>query len=333
MLELSDYLGLTTEGAKQQWRAMLTRSDGGKRQEAFCPVETLLCFGLGLTGEPNSSGKVNIRESDPSAKMLALIAKRPVGSLGLKLANLDGRRANGAKNEQALWNELTEDLSRFMYLYEIVLTAAREVGIESDRLPDFLGLESRSLEAVLDADRVSTDDLRHSVDSDVKSWADAHPGEDFRPTERAMVGTARIGQKQFARQVLMNGNFACVFCGLSLQNSGLPSSRMLVASHIKEWRHSESTERIDVRNGLATCPTHDAAFDGHLFTVDALFQVVHSPALRRAIEVNPILSRNFGPEGMSLRLDLGAAAILPGANYLAWHTAETNRLIRKDLIK
>ena len=280
-----------------------------------------------------TAGKVNIRESDPSANMLARIAKRPVGSLGLKLANLDGRRANGAKNEQALWNELTEDLSRFMYLYEIVLTAAREVGIESDRLPDFLGLESRSLQAVLDADRVSTDDLRHSVDSDVKSWADAHPGEDFRPTERAMLGTARIGQKQFARQVLMNGNFACVFCGLSLKYSGLPSSRMLVASHIKEWRHSESTERVDVRNGLATCPTHDAAFDGHLFTVDALFQVVHSPALQRAIETNPILSRNFGPEGMSLHLDLGAAAIPPGANYLAWHTAETNRLMRRDLIK
>jgi putative restriction endonuclease len=333
MLELRDYLGLTTEAAKEQWRAMLKRSDGMKRQETFTPVETLLCFGLGLIGEPNTSGKVNIRESDPSAKMLALLVKRPVGSLGLKLANLDGRRANGAKNEQALWNELTGDLSRFMYLYEIVLIAAREVGIENDRLPDFLGLESRTLEAVLDADRVSTDDLRDSVDSDLRSWADAHPGEDSRPTERAMLGTARIGQKQFARQVLMNGNFACVFCGLSLRQSGLPSSRMLVASHIKEWRHSKSSERVDVRNGLASCPTHDAAFDGHLFTVTASFQIVHSHALRRAIESNPVVSRNFGPEGMSIELDLRDFAIPPGANYLEWHTAETNRLMQQERVE
>jgi putative restriction endonuclease len=36
---------------------------------------------------------------------------------------------------------------------------------------------------------------------------------------------------------------------------------MLIASHIKPWRISTSTERLDVRNGLAACPTHDIAFD------------------------------------------------------------------------
>ncbi|WP_407664684.1 HNH endonuclease [Micromonospora tarensis] len=33
---------------------------------------------------------------------------------------------------------------------------------------------------------------------------------------------------------------------------------MLVASHIKPWRVSTHAERLDPRNGLAACPTHDA---------------------------------------------------------------------------
>ena len=40
--------------------------------------------------------------------------------------------------------------------------------------------------------------------------------------------------------------------------------RMLVASHIKPWKDSSPRERLDHRNGLAACPTHDAAFDAGL---------------------------------------------------------------------
>ena len=326
MLQLNDYLALSRTGARKQWRAMLSRPISDKRQDAFTPVETLLCFGLGLGAEPSKSGRVNIRESDPAAKMLAAIAHRPAGSLALKLANLDGRRDHGAKHEQQLWNELTSDLSRFMHLYEIVMQAARDEGIDTDRLPDFLGLESNTLEMVLDADRVSTEELRESIEGAVRSWAETHPGEELEGTERSMMGTARVGQKQFARSVLLNSDFACVFCGLAFRANGLPSSRMLIASHIKEWRHSESYERVDVRNGLAACPTHDAAFDAHLFTVNESLQVVHGDALLSAVAADPVVSRNFGPDGMFANLRVGSSGIDPGQSYLAWHTAQADRL-------
>jgi predicted restriction endonuclease len=36
---------------------------------------------------------------------------------------------------------------------------------------------------------------------------------------------------------------------------------MLVAGHIKPWKDSTSAERMDLRNGLAACLSHDLAFD------------------------------------------------------------------------
>lgn len=291
----------------------------GKRQEDFTPVETLLCFGLGLVGSPNQNGKVNIRESDPVAIKVAALAKRSPGSLALKLANLDGRRENRAKYEQQLWIELTSNRDRFMQLYEIVLHAARGVGIDQDQLPDFLGLETGILESVFNADQVSDSDLRESIDQNLRDWMARNPGVEVRETERDLLGTARVGQQRFARVVLENCDFKCVFCGLDFRSNSLPSSRMLVASHIKAWRSSENLERIDLKNGLAACPTHDAAFDTYLMTVSLDMRIVRSPALAAAIVSDRVVAHNFGEGALGLRLILPDAAIRPGAEYLTWH--------------
>jgi putative restriction endonuclease len=45
------------------------------------------------------------------------------------------------------------------------------------------------------------------------------------------------------------------------------AKRMLVAGHIKPWKDSEPSERLDPRNGLAACPSHEVAFDTGLLTV------------------------------------------------------------------
>ena len=36
---------------------------------------------------------------------------------------------------------------------------------------------------------------------------------------------------------------------------------MLLAGHIKPWKDSTSSERLDLTNGLAACPSHDVAFE------------------------------------------------------------------------
>jgi putative restriction endonuclease len=57
-----------------------------------------------------------------------------------------------------------------------------------------------------------------------------------------------------------------VFCGLNPGPFG--GKRMLLAGHVKPWKDSTSTERLDLTNGLAACPSHDVAFDTGLITVD-----------------------------------------------------------------
>jgi len=168
LLELPDYLDLTFATASAQWRGIVRREyvPKGERQEDFTPVETLLCFGLGLVGNRSKSGNINIPESSPTVKRLGELFKRSPGSLALKLANLDGRRAHRAKHEQRLWIKLTSDRFQFEALYALILEAGRSVGLDEEELPDFLGVEDNRLQIVFEADSVSDDDLLASLEGD-----------------------------------------------------------------------------------------------------------------------------------------------------------------------
>ena len=331
VLGLRDYVGLTERAAAQQWAAILQRAPvpAGGRQEAFTPVETLLCFGLGLadTASRSAAGNINIPESSPDAQRLARLFKRTPKSLAAKLANLDGRRPHGAKNEQELWIHLTEDPYLFESLYASILTAGRARGLDNAVLPDFLGHDEHQLAAVRDADRVSNHDLREGIEPELVALRAAQTDLVLADTERALLGTARVGQQQFARKVLNNAGFQCVFCGLSMRLNGLPSARMLVASHIKPWRASAAAQRVDPGNGLAACPTHDAAFEAYLFSVEPGGGITKSPALEAAIQSDERVRHNFGRKGLAERLVLPTTARPPGREYIDWHFAQTNVMV------
>jgi hypothetical protein len=70
--------------------------------------------------------------------------------------------------------------------------------------------------------------------------------------------------------------------------------RMLTASHIKPWRTSTSSERLDVRNGLAACPTHDVAFDTGLLTVNGGLRIHVAPHLHADARDDPAVRAAFG---------------------------------------
>ena len=95
-----------------------------------------------------------------------------------------------------------------------------------------------------------------------------------RRTEQIILAAARVGQHVFAVNVLSNCGQRCVFCGLKPLASG--AKRMLMAGHIKPWKDSAPSERLDLRNGLAACPDHDVAFDTGLLTAGA------GPRVRRS---------------------------------------------------
>jgi predicted restriction endonuclease len=130
---------------------------------------------------------------------------------------------------------------------------------------------------------------------------------------------ARIGQHRFARDVLRNNGHQCVFCGLAVSTGGVRASRMLIASHIKPWKVSSNVERLDVRNGLAACPSHDVAFDTGLITVNGGLRIHVKAHLSAAAEHDPATRSVFGRPPLAETLRLPSDALEPQAPYLAWH--------------
>jgi putative restriction endonuclease len=100
---------------------------------------------------------------------------------------------------------------------------------------------------------------------------------------------------------------------------------MLVASHIKPWRTSTPAERLDVQNGLAACPTHDAAFDTGLLTVNGGLRIHMEAEVTGAANADPAARAAFGRPPLADRLLLPSGAASPGAAYLAWHHAHIYR--------
>lgn len=71
-------------------------------------------------------------------------------------------------------------------------------------------------------------------------------------TERIDIINNRIGQYTFRTQVLEYWEQKCCLT---------QSSILLVASHIKPWKFSSASERVDPFNGLSLSPNFDKAFD------------------------------------------------------------------------
>lgn len=136
------------------------------------------------------------------------------------------------------------------------------------------------------------------------------------------MSTARIGQHRFAGDVLANHGHRCVFCGLSGYIGGWKRPRMLTASHIKPWRSSSNRERLDFRNGLSACPTHDVAFDTGLITVGADLRITRTAGIDREMAIEPPLRHALGSPPLASKLLLPDAAERPDIAYLEWRWTE-----------
>jgi hypothetical protein len=79
-------------------------------------------------------------------------------------------------------------------------------------------------------------------------------------TERAAVTQSRIGQGVFRERVIQLWRSCAV--------TGLADFRLLRASHIKPWRDSTNSERLDPRNGLLLQPSLDHLFDKGLISFE-----------------------------------------------------------------
>lgn len=314
-----DYLDVDLPSVRSQWRSIAQRAvmPRGQRQVAFVPVETLLCLAAMFLVEYSRFGSSSHHRAPSPVPELARLFRRPPSSIIAKMANLDGTRSHGAKHDLVAGTVLRADPEHLAMTYRIVLAGARAEGVSTADLPDFLGIEHGGDLALLGQEELTTSDVGTVLEREIHRWVSRQTELTETETERLFLASMRVGQHRFARGVLLNCGSACVFCGFAVDSGERPT--LLRAGHIKPWKDSESRERLDVTNGLAACPTHDAAFDAGLLGVDRDLNVRISPVLQRAAAQNPAVQHTLTVPPFRPALTLPPAAQQPSARYLDWH--------------
>jgi putative restriction endonuclease len=315
--DLADYLELTVGQAQEQFRALLRRRPvPSGRQVTFLPVETLLCLATSFLVNHRRFGGATAHQAPEPVPSLALLFSRPPSSVLAKMANLDGSRSHGARWDVLAGAMLRDDPARFTHTYRVVLHAARAEGIAPNRLPDFLELEHGGELTLLGQDELDGSVLERYLREQLTRHASGSVWSE-RETERILVAAARVGQHVFALYVLRNCGSRCVFCGLNPSTFG--AKRMLVAGHIKPWKDSTPSERLDTRNGLAACPAHDVAFDTGLLSVNGGLRIHVARSLADAVQTDPLARQYYGRPPLREALFLPPGAQTPARRYLNWH--------------
>jgi putative restriction endonuclease len=315
--DLTEYLELTVGQARDQFRALLQRRPvSSSRQVTFLPVETLLCLAASFLVNHRHFGGTTAHQAPEPVPLLAGLFSRPASSVLAKMANLDGSRSHGARWDVLAGAMLRDDPARFTRTYRVLLEAARAEGIGPDRLPDFLGFEHGGELALLGQEELDISVL----EAYLREQISRHTGESAwseLETERILLAAVRVGQHVFALHVLRNCGSRCVFCGLN--PAAFAAGRMLVAGHIKPWKDSTSSERMDPRNGLAACPAHDVAFDTGLLTVNGGLRIHLARSLTDAVKTDPMARQYYGQPPLRQMLILPPGAQAPARKYLDWH--------------
>jgi len=90
-------------------------------------------------------------------------------------------------------------------------------------------------------------------------------------TDKKALTEVRIGQQDFRKRLLKYWKTCAV--------TGCTVSGLLRASHIKPWSIADSSERLDLFNGLLLVPNLDALFDSGLITFDDEGKIIISSLL------------------------------------------------------
>jgi putative restriction endonuclease len=134
-------------------------------------------------------------------------------------------------------------------------------------------------------------DIEADIDSIVKD-------DNLSETDKSSLVKARIGQGAFRQKLLLHWSACSV--------TGFRDTNLLVASHIKPWRASNNTERLDPFNGLLLTPNLDKAFDLGMLTF----------APDGHIKLSPLLTE---PQKLGLSTEMKISLTPQHEPYLIFH--------------
>ena len=138
-----------------------------------------------------------------------------------------------------------------------------------------------------------------SLDDDFKVISEIE-NTNVEGLEKEALVKARVNQGVF-RDKLLKKYSKCCLCGVS-------DTSFLIASHIKPWAESDSTEKLDMENGLLLCPNHDKLFDGGWISFDDDGNIVISNALQQNDKIF-----------MNVRNDMKIALSEKNKQYMKYH--------------
>lgn len=125
--------------------------------------------------------------------------------------------------------------------------------------------------------------------------------------EREAIVSMRVNQEFFRNTLLVNYDSRCCLTGLT-------NKALLVASHIKPWKVSDSkTERLAPDNGLLLNALHDKAFDRGLITITKDLKIVVSSVVEHETPEDEYLWRYNG-EPITL-----PKRFAPRAEFIEYH--------------
>ena len=128
-------------------------------------------------------------------------------------------------------------------------------------------------------------------------------GEDRMASRRV-----RVNQRFFRDAVVSAYGGKCCITGIDLEE-------VLIASHIKPWKDSNSKEKLNPRNGLCLNALHDKAFDRGLIAVNDDYSI----AVSNVVSQSPNYAvRSLLLEYKSRKITL-PSRFLPQAEFLQWH--------------
>lgn len=182
--------------------------------------------------------------------------------------------------------------------FEVIASKIRELSIYKERNERGHHMYSS---AILKFSEYLSEGNYSDIESDIDEILRA---TDIGETEKSSLVKSRIGQGVFRQKLVDYWNCCAI--------TGFKDVGLLVASHIKPWRGSNNSERLDPFNGLLLTPNLDKAFDKGYITL--------SPA--GYLEISPLLTE---PEILGISPNMRISLAPEHEPFLAFHRSEVFR--------